>query len=358
MPAGSPSSVHDAHQARPAVGPDLAQPRALRPIRGPLRRRTALRVTPRRCTRPPTSKSLQHGASHANLTKRCDHPRSRTSRRPSPCTHRYPAGTVTLRQRRSPRQRASAPCGLFVCGTDTGVGKTYVAALIACTLHKQGVRVGVYKPAASGVTRAEVIRRRDDATRLWLAAGCPGTVARVCPQQFRAPLAPYLAAAAEGRQVDPALLRAGLRWWQQRSSLVLVEGAGGLLSPITQQELVADLAREFGYPLVVVAANRVGAIHQVLATLCAAREHCPEVPVAGVVLNQPDATPDAASAHNPAELARLTAVPVLALLKHRARCFEPPVDWLALARKASCGKGSRLVRSARKDAPQAAPDAP
>lgn len=221
--------------------------------------------------------------------------------------------------------------GLFVCGTDTDVGKTYVAVLIARALRAAGVRVGVYKPAASGVTRRDVARGRDDATRLWMAAGGLGSPGRVCPQQFRAPLAPHLAAAAEGRQVDAALLRSGLQWWQQCSDLVLVEGAGGLLSPVTQQELVADLAREFGYPLVVVAGNRVGAIHQVLATLCAAREYCPGLDVAAIVLNQRERQPDAASQHNAGELARLCVVPVLATLKYRARSFTPPVDWRGLA---------------------------
>jgi dethiobiotin synthetase len=224
------------------------------------------------------------------------------------------------------------PHGLFICGTDTGVGKTYVAALVARALRAEGVRVGVYKPAASGVSPADAVRGRDDATRLWRAAGRPGTRARVCPQQFRAPLAPHLAAAAEGREVDRRLLRSGLKWWQQRSDLMLVEGAGGLLSPISQEDLVADLAREFRYPLVIVAANRVGAIHQVLATLCAARAYCPRVRVAGIVLSQPDPPGDPACAHNAAELARHAPVPVLAVLKHRARSFQPPVDWQALAR--------------------------
>ncbi len=223
------------------------------------------------------------------------------------------------------------PPGLFICGTDTDVGKTYVSVLIARALRAAGVRVGVYKPAASGVMRRDVARGRDDATRLWIAAGRVGSPDRVCPQQFCAPLAPHLAAAAEGRQVDSVLVRTGLQWWQKRSDLVLVEGVGGLLSPVTQEELVADLARDFGYPLVVVAANRVGTIHQVLATLCAAREYCPGLDVAGVVLSQRDPLPDAASQHNARELARLCLVRVIATLKYRARSFTPPVDWQALA---------------------------
>ena len=94
--------------------------------------------------------------------------------------------------------------GLFITGTDTGVGKTYVAALIARWLPPAGRRVGVYKPAASGCSRQadgdELVS--DDALALWNAAGRPGDLDRVCPQRFAAPLAPHLAAAGEGKQID------------------------------------------------------------------------------------------------------------------------------------------------------------
>ena len=90
--------------------------------------------------------------------------------------------------------------GLFITGTDTEIGKTYVAALIARSLVAAGHRVGVYKPAASGCSRQGDSLVSDDALALWQAAGSPGTLAEVCPQVFAAPLAPHLAAAAEGKQ--------------------------------------------------------------------------------------------------------------------------------------------------------------
>src|SRR5258708_35422490 len=99
------------------------------------------------------------------------------------------------------------PRGLFITGTDTEIGKTYVASLIARALVSAGHRVGVYKPAASGCRRQGDSLVSDDAVALWRAAGSPGTLAEVCPQVFAAPLAPYLAATAEGRELDAALLR-------------------------------------------------------------------------------------------------------------------------------------------------------
>ena len=80
----------------------------------------------------------------------------------------------------------------------------------------------------------------DDAVTLWQAAGRPDELDRVCPQRFPAPLAPHLAAAAEGRRLDETLLRTGLDYWRQRSDYVVVEGAGGLLSPIGPGTTSAD----------------------------------------------------------------------------------------------------------------------
>src|SRR5688572_556591 len=98
--------------------------------------------------------------------------------------------------------------GLFISGTDTNVGKTHVAAAIARDLVATGVRVGIYKPAASGCQKnlqGELVS--DDALMLWEAAGRPGELSAVCPQRYAAPVAPHLAARAEGKQLDAALLR-------------------------------------------------------------------------------------------------------------------------------------------------------
>src|SRR5688572_10261070 len=100
--------------------------------------------------------------------------------------------------------------GLFITGTGTDVGKTYVGALIAQSLRNARQRVGVYKPVASGCDECDGRLTAPDAVRLWEVAGRPGTLDQVCPQMFRAPLAPHLAARVEGRRVDPQLLRDGI----------------------------------------------------------------------------------------------------------------------------------------------------
>jgi dethiobiotin synthetase len=165
------------------------------------------------------------------------------------------------------------PDGFFITGTDTGVGKTAVAVALAAARRAAGVRVGVYKPVASGV----VFDGSSDIERLWEAAGRPLTLGEVCPQAFAAAIAPVQAAAVEGKRVDEQLLRDGIQPWLEASELVIVEGAGGLFSPLGEASLNVDVARDLGLPLVVVDAARLGMIGRTLATVRAARAEGLEV---------------------------------------------------------------------------------
>lgn len=217
--------------------------------------------------------------------------------------------------------------GLFITGTGTGVGKTYVTARIAQALRAAGRRVGVYKPVASDCEQRGDMLISPDALALWQAAGQPGSLEQVCPQAFAAPLAPHLAARAEGKRVDRQLLRTGIEFWRATSEIVLIEGAGGLMSPLTDEDYNADLAAEFGYPLVVVAANALGTINATLQTLITASTFCDGLNVAGIVLNSPvargdDRSPDS----NPDELARRCVPPLLATIDFGGE-FDRDVDW-------------------------------
>ena len=232
------------------------------------------------------------------------------------------------------------PAGLFITGTDTGVGKTFIAALIARALVAAGVRVGVYKPAMSGGVPGE-----NDAEILWNAAGRPGELAHVCPQAFAAPLAPHLAARAEGKEIDAALLRSAVDYWRERCDFVLVEGAGGLMSPLGDDEYVADLAVDLGYPLIVVAANRLGVINQTLQTLITAATYGEGLAVAGVVLCDVDplTAQDPSRASNLAELRARCMPPILAHVHYGAMNISPPVAWNLLdARETIAGDGCLL----------------
>ena len=222
--------------------------------------------------------------------------------------------------------------GIFITGTDTDVGKTYVAALIAKQLHKRGVNVGVYKPAASGCTdNGDNMLFSEDADALWNAAGQPATVNHVCPQMFRAPLAPHLSARAEGKEIHRELLVQGIEYWQENSDFIIVEGAGGLMSPISDDDFVADLAYEFGFPLVVVVANKLGCINHTLQTLVTAAAYEDGISIAGIILNQviPPTPDDQSLDSNPAEIERVCIPPVLATVDFE-QGLSREIDWLKL----------------------------
>lgn len=204
---------------------------------------------------------------------------------------------------------------LFVTGTDTEIGKTYIAASLARRLRDEGKRVGVYKPVASGcVVDASGELVSEDALALWEAAGRPETLDRVCPQRFKAPLAPPAAAAAEGRVVDREQMIAAARWWIPRCDSLVVEGAGGLMSPLADDCFNADVAVALGARLVVVAPNRLGVINHVLQTLLVAERY--RLPVTGVVLNQVDAEADASTATNAETIRRYGKLPWVAEVDH------------------------------------------
>jgi dethiobiotin synthetase len=206
-----------------------------------------------------------------------------------------------------------------------------------------GYKVGVYKPAATDGKRQGTDVMAPDAVKLWEAAGRPGRLEDVCPQKFVAPLAPPTAARLEGREVDRQLLRTGLDVWRTNSDVVLVEGAGGLLSPMSDEDDNSTLAAEFGFPLVVVAINELGTINATLLTLLAARTLIPQIPVAGVVLNRLALFPeDESTKTNADEIARRTDVPILTCVNYQQQDFQEQIDWYKLASLKLKSRSSRF----------------
>jgi dethiobiotin synthetase len=165
---------------------------------------------------------------------------------------------------------------VFITGTDTGVGKTFVTALLIRSLRAKGVDAVGFKPICCGA--------RDDAEILRAASDGAPALNEVNPVWLRTPAAPYVAAMVENRMIDLALIRevyAGLR---ARHEAVLVEGVGGWLVPILHDYAVADLAREFDLPVVVVVANRLGALNHAALTLESVRQH--GASCSGLILNE------------------------------------------------------------------------
>ena len=182
--------------------------------------------------------------------------------------------------------------GIFITGTDTGVGKTHLTCLIARQLLACGVRVAAYKPVCSGAiarprppssSESTAYYQWEDIERLRTATGGEWPDDVICPQRFLEPLAPPIAARLEGRTVDDRLLVEGARRFPG-AELLLIEGAGGWLSPLTESTTVADLARELNVPVLIVARAGLGTINHTLLTIESIRSR--GLIVAGVVLNE------------------------------------------------------------------------
>lgn len=202
--------------------------------------------------------------------------------------------------------------GLFITGTDTDVGKTFVTALIARELQSEGVPVGVCKPACSGAEVRDGEPVWGDIEQLAEAAGVADREL-VCRQRYLAPLAPPVAAAQEGQSIDGELCRQTVSDWQDRCDILLVEGVGGLLCPLTATSSVADYAAWVAFPLIVVARLGLGTINHTLLTLeCAAQRG---LRVAGVILSDAEQLAETpAGLTNADQLTVRMSVPLLGIV--------------------------------------------
>jgi dethiobiotin synthetase len=200
--------------------------------------------------------------------------------------------------------------GLFVTGTDTGAGKSIVAASVCAALAARGERVAAFKPVVTGLAEPEG-GFPPDHELLAEAAGAGQAPADVAPYRYDPPLSPHYAAELAGETIEPARLVEAARTAVPAGGVLVAEGVGGLLVPITTGYLVRDLARELALPLVVAARTGLGTINHTLLTVEAAR--AVGLTVAGVVMTPWPAEPEPIERSNRATIERLAGVPVSGL---------------------------------------------
>jgi dethiobiotin synthetase len=208
--------------------------------------------------------------------------------------------------------------GLFVTGTDTGVGKTVLAAALAAALRADGFDVAAFKPAVTGLDEPEHDRPADHEL---LAAAADRPAGEVTQHRFGPAVSPHLAAELAGTALDPAALVAAARGL--RADVVVAEGVGGLLVPLTLGYTIRDLAVDLGWPVVVAARPGLGTINHSLLTVEAARAG--GLDVRAVVLTPWPAQPSPMHRSNAVAIERLGAVEV-------AMLGEVGVDVAELAR--------------------------
>jgi len=172
--------------------------------------------------------------------------------------------------------------GVFVTGTNTGVGKTLVTAVLAAGLKRLGHDVGVMKPVETGVSASRP--GHSDAGRLQTIIESEETLGAICPYRFEAPVAPVAAARAEGRNIDLGVVRQVYRLLASRYDYLIVEGVGGVRVPLTRQADVMDLIAALKVPVIVVGCSGLGGINHALLTIEALRRR--KLPLVALVLNR------------------------------------------------------------------------
>lgn len=206
--------------------------------------------------------------------------------------------------------------GLFVTGTDTAVGKTMVTTALAAWLRAVGFNVGVMKPVQTGCRYVRGRWQLPDTALLIKAAQVDDPVELVTPYWFPPPLSPLAAARAASRRITLQHLCQAYRTLARRHRIMLVEGSGGLLVPLTATDTTADLIRRLKLPVVIVARAGLGTLNHTLLTLEAARRR--GLRIAGIILNQPAAARrDPSVAHNGGLLREMTGLPVIGPLPYQ-----------------------------------------
>lgn len=216
--------------------------------------------------------------------------------------------------------------GLFVTGTDTGVGKTIVTATLARILRLRGVNVGVMKPVTSGCPERNGECVSEDAELLAWAAGieCDDDVA---PYRLREPLAPVESAKLDGVKIDFSCIAECYQRLSARHDFVLVEGAGGLMVPLNGGLLIADLVNHLKLPLAVVARPDLGTINHSVLTCYAAGQM--GIEVQGVFVNRFPAVPGLAEKGAPHQIGSLCGAPILGIWNDLPGTPEQVVETLA-----------------------------
>lgn len=199
--------------------------------------------------------------------------------------------------------------GFFVTATDTEVGKTVVTGALAGVLRERGYNIGVYKPLQSGHLSSHP---EGDAARLKAAAGVTISCEEICPYSVEEPLAPRLAMKRAERQVLLSDITSHYGELSKQFDSLLVEGAGGLVVPYTDDALVVDFAKQLQLPLLIVARPTLGTVNHTILTVSYAKAH--GLSIAGIILSGCREHEKERVLENKEMIEELSGVPVIGLL--------------------------------------------
>ncbi|MEW6533105.1 MAG: dethiobiotin synthase [Thermodesulfobacteriota bacterium] len=207
--------------------------------------------------------------------------------------------------------------GLFIAGTDTGVGKSIVAAgLVSLARLERIAAIGV-KPVETGCRVESGVLWPEDGGLLQAAGGHALTLEECAPFRFRLPASPYRAAQAEGTPIDLGWIEAHIKPLALRADLTIVEGAGGLMVPVTESALMIDLMQTLAYPVILVARTSLGTVNHTLLSVEALKGR--GLTVAGIVLSRGSRRAGEEEEFTPSDISRFTGDIPLVVLPHMTK---------------------------------------
>ncbi len=196
---------------------------------------------------------------------------------------------------------------IFIAGTDTDVGKTYITAGLGATLRKMGIDVGVMKPFAAGRTPQKKGYKSEDAEILSRAAQVCDPENLVNPQFFPIPASPYTAWKSLKIKPKISAVLSSFKKLSKRHDMLLVEGMGGVMTPILREYYITSLIREMGIPAVIVTKTRIGTVNHTIMTAKMCEKY--KIPVKGIIINNFDKGYPVKELRR--DLQSLTGIPVL-----------------------------------------------
>ena len=199
----------------------------------------------------------------------------------------------------------------FVTGTDTGVGKTVITAALAMCLRKLGIDVGVMKPIASGIPQKTGFKS-SDVSSLYEAAGITDSEEMINPVFLPIPTSPYDATKILNVSIDMPLIFEKFQNLIKTHQMLLVEGIGGIMTPITKNFFVADMIKAIGLDTIIVTRSTLGTLNHTIMTLRMCKDY--EIPVKGMIVNYFDERGGPAEKNAPATLYELTGIPILGII--------------------------------------------
>lgn len=196
--------------------------------------------------------------------------------------------------------------GVFITGTDTGVGKTFIAGALARGLRADGIDVGVMKPIETGCGSRLIPA---DAVYLKKKAGVSDSLEAIVPYRFRYPLAPWPASIKERKRINIKRILSAYKKLREKHSFMIVEGAGGLLVPITEHLDIVDLILAMKLPVLLVARTGLGTLNHTRLTIEYGKQR--GILFAGIILNQAQPQQTLADKSNPLILSNKVDVPII-----------------------------------------------